>query len=378
MTGMSFLARLFGAERDGLSTALALDVKRLKAVAASMGEKGASLGLKKLGPTDQLHRLNRYMGDCLGSCSARERSALQQKIASADRVLPADVRAPASSNPSPEAQAAIADGCADLGQALSAEQVQSIHVHLKSKHVLLCHDAHISGTAVPSLAQVPADQNYACYEYLDLWSSPHILEYATQGRILDLAQAYLGCTPTLYSINAFWSFPDRQPHPYSQLFHRDWEDYRSLVVFTLLTPVDTPDEGAHYYVAESHDVKTFERLLSTKGVAGADVENLSGRDGTVIAPAAMRLFEHTARRFDGPAGRSFCGDGYGLHRAVVPRTRPRLLLWIRFGNFYNETMYKVPLRNASRDEAQRTLRRIPDTPRHRYVFRYLIDALASI
>ena len=98
------------------------------------------------------------------------------------------------------------------------------------------------------MKDVPAGENYATYEFLDLWSSPHILEMAAQDRFLDLAQAYLGCTPTLYSLNAFWSLPNREPHPYSQLFHRDWEDFRSLVVFTLLTPVDTPEEGAHYYV----------------------------------------------------------------------------------------------------------------------------------
>ena len=225
---------------------------------------------------------------------------------------------------------------------------------------------------------MPAEQNYACHNYLDLWSSPHILEYATQDRILDLAQAYLGCTPTLYSINAFWSFPNRQPHPYSQVFHRDWEDYRSLVVFTLLTPVETPEEGAHYYVETSHDVRKFDALLQGKGVAVDDITCLSGRDGTAIAPTAMRLFEHSAHRFDGPAGQSFCGDGYGLHRAVVPRSRPRLLLWIRFGNFFNETMYKTPLRGASRADAERALRRIPDTPRHRYICRYLVKALSAV
>src|ERR1700756_5741647 len=159
----------------------------------------------------------------------------------------------------------IATGCADLGRTLSEDQVRSIHSHLAPKHMLLCHVPHISTKSVPSLKDVPADESYATYEFLDLWSSPHILEYATQERILDLAQAYLGCTPTLYSINAFWSFPDRQPHPYSQVFHRDWEDYRSLVVFTLLTPVESHEEGAHYYVARSHDVKKFEESLNAKG-----------------------------------------------------------------------------------------------------------------
>jgi hypothetical protein len=378
LTGISFLTRLFGSDPNGPSRALKLDLKRLTAVAFSMGESHASLGLKGLGPADQLHRLNRHLGDRLGGYSARERASIQEKIASADKILPTEVRMAKSPGLSPEAQDAIASGCADLGRPLRDEQIHSIHAHLKSKHVLLCHDAHIGGAAVSSLVDVPADQNYACYEYLDLWSSPHILEYATQDRILDLAQAYLGCTPTLYSINAFWSFPNRQPHPYSQLFHRDWEDYRSLVVFTLLTPVETPEEGAHYYVEASHDLKTFQALLDSKGITSAEAENLLVRDGAVIAPTAMKLFEHSARRFDGPAGMSFCGDGYGLHRAVVPRSRPRLLLWFRFGNFYNETMYKVSLRGANRDEAQRALQRIPNTPRHRYVFRYMVNALSSV
>jgi hypothetical protein len=38
-------------------------------------------------------------------------------------------------------------------------------------------------------------------------------------------------------------------------------------------------------------------------------------------------------------------------------------------------MYRMPSTPKNRDAAQTILRRIPDTPRHHYVFRYLIDAL---
>jgi hypothetical protein len=375
---VSFLARLFGTELNGLPDTQKLELKRLKTVAMALGETKSTLGLKGLGGAEQIHLLNRRLGERLGGSTAHQRAESQRAFLGADRVLPVGVRQATSPAPSPEAQSVIATGCADLGRTLNAGQVQSIHSHLKSKPVLLCHDAHIGASTVASLADVPPDQNYACHEYLDLWSSPHLMELATQDRVLDLAQAYLGCTPSLYSINAFWSFPNRQPHPYSQVFHRDWEDYRSLVVFTLLTAVESPEEGAHYYVEGSHDVDTFEVALRAQNVDGEDAHCLSGRDGTAIAPVAMKLFGQTARRFDGPAGQSFCADGYGLHRAVVPRSRPRLLLWFRFGNFYNETMYKTPLRGANRIDAERVLRRIPDTPRHRYVFRYLIDALSAV
>ena len=89
----------------------------------------------------------------------------------------------------------------------------------------------------------------------------------------------------------------------------------------------------------------------------------------------MKLFKGSARRFDGPAGKSFCTDGYGLHRAEVPRDRPRLLLWLRFGNFFNETVYTMNSGNLSAEAAAEVLESIPATLRHQYVFRYLIQAL---
>ena len=375
---MSFLARLLGTEQNGLSAAQQRELKRLKAVTTSLGASKSALGRRWHDGSEQLHLLNLYLGEHLRNASAHERALIQSKFVAADGLLPKDVRAASSSDLTPEMQSVVATGCADLGRTWTKDQVQSIHCHLETKPVLLCHVPHISEKSAPSLKEVPAGENYATYEFLDLWSSPHILEFAAQDRILDLAQAYLGCTPTLYSINAFWSLPNREPHPYSQLFHRDWEDFRSLIVFTLLTPVETPEEGAHYYVESSHAVAKFEDDLRRKGVDAADIQVLSSRDNKAIAPVADRLFRASARRFDGPVGTSFCGDGYGLHRALVPRSRPRLLLWFRYGNFYNEAMYTTPLRGATRADAQRALARIPGTPRHQYVFRYIVDALSAV
>ena len=360
-------------EETGLSRELELDLSRLKTAAAALGETRATLGLQDLGADAQLHQINRYFGARLNICRPRERMTLSQVFADADAVLPVDVRQGAGHDRNPEATHVRQAGCADLGRTLNDEQVREIHAHLRSKPLLLAHDAHVGERRVQSLDDVPKEQNYACYDYLDLWSSPHILELAAQERILNLAQGYLGCTPTLYSINAFWSFPGRQAHEYTQVFHRDWEDYRSLVIFTLLTPIEVPEDGAHYYVETSHEVGRLEASLRQGGI-DADVEALSGR-GAAIAPLAGKLFEHTARRFDGPAGQSFCADGYGLHRALVPRARPRLLLWMRFGNFFNETAYKIPPMAGDPGGAQRVLRRIPAAARHQYVFRYLVEAL---
>lgn len=360
-----------------LSLALTQDLSRLKKVLAILKVAESDLNLRRLGQLDQLHTLNRYLGDRLGSSNARERSIVAKAFAEADQILPDSVTKDGVSIDPTATRDVRAAGCADLGRGLTDEQVKAIHSHLEGKPILLAHDAHITTEKVSSLSQVPAGGNYGCYEYHDLWSSPHILEFATSGKVMDQAQQYLGCTPTLYSINAFWSLPNQQPHPYSQLFHRDWEDYRSLVLFTQLTAVDVPEDGAHYYVEGSHDLDIFSDRLRDRQISAADIEVLSSRNGPKIASISENLFRSTAHRFDGPAGRSFCGDGYGLHRALVPQSRPRLLLWMRFGNFYNETMYKMPVRSADRDLAERISERIPKTDRHQYVFRYMIDALSG-
>ena len=374
---MSLLSKLFGSRQQTLPTTLALDLSRLKKAATALGELGPKSRLKGLTDEERLHELNHRLGVRLSLCAPSDRVAVADALARADRMLPRDVRRGTASSRASEAKNVRDKGCADLGVSLNAAQLADVHAHLRSKPLLLAHDAHLGTARVASIGEVPADQNYACYDYLDLWSSPHIIELAADDKVLDVAQGYFGCLPTIYSINAFWSFPNRQPHPYSQVFHRDWEDYRSLVAFTLLTPVEKPEEGAHYYVETSHEVDKFKETLRADGVAADSITRLSER-GEEIAPLAMKLFENTARRFDGPAGKSFCIDGYGLHRAVVPRSQPRLLLWMRFGNFFNEAAYKRPNLVGDRAVAQGVLRRIPNTPRHQYIFRYLIQALAAV
>ena len=118
--------------------------------------------------------------------------------------------------------------------------------------------------------------------------------------------------------------------------------------------------------------------LSEAAATPDDAQALLERDEKKIAPIAMRLFGDRAQCFVGPAGTSFCADGFGFHRAAVPASRPRLLLWCRFGNFFNETMYNMSIRSQDRQAARDVLRRIPDTPRHRYVFRYMVERLEQV
>jgi hypothetical protein len=376
--------------RTGLAQMLSLDQARLNRV------------LAKLGPAtyrsqrgDKMRRLNLQVGERLAACSARERPAFAQAFAEADADLPVEISQPSSASEARQVEQLRKTGCAPLGRIFDAGQIKDILDYLRPKPVVIGAEPADSRERFAALKDVPRDKNYVCYDYLDLWSSPHLLEGATQARLLDLVQGYLGCTPTLDSVNAFWLLPNHPAHHHSQVFHRDEGDSRSLTIFTLLTPVETPEEGAHYYVEMSHDAGLLEAFLRADGV-GTNVDYLSA--GPFVGPMASRLFARTARRFDGAAGTSFCYDGYGLHRSVVPRSRPHLLLAFRFGTFFNEQAqsmrlsHDAPLRRVFRqvlaplaramragryEQIEQISRRIPADLRHQYVFRYMVRALSA-
>jgi hypothetical protein len=351
-----------------------------------------------LGKRVQLRQINRDLGERLASCSAGERSTTARVLAKADSALPPKISKVHALVKAPDVDLLRRKGCVDLGQIMSADQADDIRKYLATKPLLIGRAAHRAEGPVSSLENVPRDKNYACYSWLDLWSSAHLVDFATQDRLLDLAEGYLGCTPTLYSLNAFWGLPERQADPEVQAFHRDLDDFGSVVVFVQLTPVDAPEEGALSYVEGSHDIPMLEASLRADGL-GTKVDYLV--TGPFVAPMSMRLFHRSARRFYGPAGATICADAYGLHRSAVPRSRPQLLLEVRFGTFFNERMFDMSLNRdgwlgrilrramapllrvraffdqTRREQVRQILQRIPATPRHRYVFRYMIDALSA-
>lgn len=373
---------------------LSLDLARLKKVAARLGCGDA----RGFGRRQQLHQLNRALGERLAGCTDEQRSAMAQTFVEAEAGLPAEVARPHGPVDAPVLEVLREKGCLDLGRLLGGRQAADIEAYLRPKPVLVGSSPGRWQEAAASIEAVPPTRNFACHDTLDLWSSPHLLEFATQDKLLDLAQAYLGCTPTLTSLNAYWALPERAADPQLQAFHRDIEDCRSLAIFTSLTSVDTPEEGARYYVETSHDVPRLEAALRADGV-GTKVGYLLS--GPFVGPMTMRLFGRSARHFQGPAGSSLCIDPYGLHRTVVPRSRPQLMLELRFGTFFNEAIRDMELVRYSglrralrrtlsppfhlgagfsgerRERARQALQRLPATPRHRYCFRYLIQALTT-
>src|SRR5258708_35767445 len=84
--------------------------------------------------------------------------------------------------------------------------------------------------------------------------APHVVDIFNDPRLIDLIEEYLGCVPTLYSLNGWWSFPANRPELiHSQYFHRDIDDWRFLTLFLYLTHVATLG-GPHQAITGSPSI----------------------------------------------------------------------------------------------------------------------------
>jgi hypothetical protein len=234
----------------------------------------------------------------------------------------------------------VQEGCAALGSLLTQDQSRSILAHFRSRPL---HKAHVfAGGDAASLDfdTAAATLSHAGYAFPDVVNAPYLLELANSDRVLALVESYLGCRPTLYSMNAFWSFPGSHPlRPDLQKFHRDRDDFKFCTLFILLTDASR-DDGTHWYLRYSHDPdilktrieETDRALASSLDINGlftprSDLDELcTGALGGFLAP------------FNGPAGTAVLQDTYGLHRGDKPKG-PRLLFWARYGLFANKTYH---------------------------------------
>jgi hypothetical protein len=223
--------------------------------------------------------------------------------------------------------------------------------------------------------------NYGSYRLDQSLAAPHVIELALDSRVLDLVGGYLGCLPSLYSINTFWTFPAAGAG-LTHEFHRDEDDYRFVVVFVYWTDVE-PGEGEFYFIEGTHDRgiaerrirrslwPLFYRLRGLRWIAGAeDLRRLSGGTGYGHDRAYRRLFGRHIRRFQGGAGTTIVADTFGLHRGALPRSRPRLCTWIRYGLYANEAY-----RNDKTEPAPASLvrGRVSDDGMTRHITRLALD-----
>ena len=154
------------------------------------------------------------------------------------------------------------------------------------------YHGHVKGASVAPRGA----GNSTCWAPEDLLKAPGFFEYAMG--FTDLARAYLGQEPVLYSVNAFTTYPISGPmNPDIQEWHRDKDDSKFLALFVYLTDVLAENDGAHLYKLGTHN-----------GAKDGPVSTVLGRVGT-----------------------AFIADGRGLHMGIRPTSHPRTIAWARWG-----------------------------------------------
>ncbi len=174
--------------------------------------------------------------------------------------------------------------------------------------------------------------NTLCYTPDVLVNNSIILNKAVDSYILSLAQAYLGCFPTIFSFNAWWHLFKNNVYG-TQVNHRDYDDFKFLALFIYLTDVDETT-GPHVFHPGTQD--------------GSD-----------------SIGEHI---ITGKAGTAILADTFALHRGQPLQQGSRLVCWWRYGLTvnarYNEegtSQFIIPKENIFSN--------IPNTLHNEYLFR---------
>jgi hypothetical protein len=263
-----------------------------------------------------------------------------------------------------------------LPRGLEPEFAAALHGHLEAlpvhvgPHTLDCRARQVS------LAEARRQGQMAGYTMDQLLRTPGLIDVFNRPDIVDFVQSYLGCVPTLYSINGWWSFPAASPQSINvQYFHRDSDDWRFCTLFVYVTDVDEL-AGPHQVVEGSHTLSGMRRLLERARAAGRDISGFDAA-GSFINTIGPPLSAHTEQLFErdtvsvtGPAGTMFLVNTLALHRGLVPTRTPRLMLWARYGLGPNTNSADLEQGPLCRSQLVTDLR---DTPRNRYINRLLFE-----
>lgn len=236
-------------------------------------------------------------------------------------------------------------GYLNLGKTLNDKQLEEISVHFANKQ---CYDGHVASAAKnagkPKSSREDLKENgsyFASYGMEDVMSAPHLLELFKNDQTLELIGNYLGCPPTVYSINCWWSFAnDTTRIPATQLFHRDPDDFRFVSLFIYLTDTDKGN-GSHEIFKGSHDYETLTQYLTSfckenaikTDIVSEFIKMSLHNDGNnvVLDKFIESFFRENIVDLHGPRGTSFIEDTWSLHRGVPFSKRDRLVIWCRYG-----------------------------------------------
>ena len=230
------------------------------------------------------------------------------------------------------------DGITILGKVLTTKQINEIKSHLTKKKAFAGHVWSYSDMKPKELSEIENDNHQASYLLEDIIEAPHLIELANNPLILNIAQQYLGCVPSLYQMNVMHSF-----HKYSknlgvaQNFHRDVDNLRFCVLFVYLTDVDR-NSGPHQYIKKTTHFSKIDEVVkkyNKQTKKNMDPKVFFDKDKKYGHEFCEKVFKNDIEQIEGPAGYAFLADVYGLHRGLPPLENDRLLFWARYGLYDN-------------------------------------------
>lgn len=276
--------------------------------------------------------------------------------------------------PTTAPQSLLADELAETGivrlpqPVLTPKQLRETHRYLRSRPV---YNAHVPAQSdgrprsIAGLRRLFGDARqhpFGSYRLEDILCAPHLLEVALSNEVLGVAESYLGCAPTLYSMNAWWAFGGKTA-TVTRHWHRDPDDYRFVAFFIFLTDIDDTG-GQHVFIKHSHNEALMRRQLAAQKMP---VE-FPFSDHTQV-PETHPFYERNSLVCTGPAGTAFLADTYGVHRALPP-SKDRLVLWARYGLHAGRSYVADQIQPISRSRLEG---RVEWTDRVRHITRLIVN-----
>lgn len=201
------------------------------------------------------------------------------------------------------------DGFSDLGIYLDRAQVSAIRSKLDEIKCIDRFRPHLGEFFVDN---APKETHVADFKVDELLRIHEIMNIANDPRVLAVAEAFLGCKPTLSNVQAWWSLTGHEKPEQAEFFHRDVDDWRFFKFFIYLTDVDA-EAGPHVFIKRSQKIRT---ALPIRRYSDQEAYALFGQENVYVVTAS--------------AGAAFLENTFGFHKGQLPKSRRRLLLQFQY------------------------------------------------
>lgn len=225
------------------------------------------------------------------------------------------------------------DGYLIIPNFLSGDEVDNIKAYLDTKEG---YNAHVPIYSDGKLRKFTSEYNFSTLSYDPgiLLNHPLIIEKIQTPEIISLTQAYLGCFPTLFSLNSWWSKYRNEVYG-TQKNHRDHDDFKFLAFFIYLSDINEKN-GPHVFYPRTQN----------------------GESENSVQPVSIT----------GKAGTAIIADTYAVHRGDPLQEGSRLVCWWRYGLSLNK-MYYHNQENKYKILDNELVNKIKENIHNHYLFR---------